>query len=287
MNSETSHSVNSVGPSIDHLAGRFVNKVAVVTGGTSGIGQAAAERLVAEGASVVLAARNPDRGSSVVQAIDPSGERVMFVATDVSSRESLLALYEATAKRFGRLDVVVNAAGLLLLAPIETMSSSAWDRTIATNLTAVFDSCQLAIPYLRLTISSKLSESASIVNVTSVEAVASDRLMGAYSVAKAGVLNLTRTLALELAHEPIRVNAVAPGAVDTPMTKFKPDTEALTAFETAIPMGRVAQPKEIAAAIAFLAADEASFVTGINFAVDGGLSAATGHPDLTRLGRRV
>ena len=267
--------------------GRYADKVVVITGGSSGIGLAAAQRMFAEGARVVLAARSAERGNEAALSIDPDGERAVFVAADMTERAAIDALFSTTMERFGRLDVVVNAAGSLQLSPIEQLKPTGWQRVIASNLTSVFDSCQSAIPHLRATIASGQASGAAIVNVTSVDAVAGDRLMGAYSAAKAGVLNLTRSLALELARERIRVNGVAPGAVDTPMTAFhNGPSDLLDAFSDAIPMGRVAQPHEIAAAIAFMAADEASFITGANLLVDGGLTAATGHPDLTRFARR-
>lgn len=274
-----------VHPATPRSIGRFADKVVVITGGTSGIGLATAQRLFAEGARVVLAARSAVRGNQAALSIDPSGERSTFVTADMTERAAIDALFSTTMERFGRLDVVVNAAGSLHLSPIDQLKPASWQRVIASNLTSVFDSCQSAIPHLRATIASGLAEGAAIVNVTSVDAVAGDRLMGAYSAAKAGVLNLTRSLALELARERIRVNGVAPGSVDTPMTAFDNAPDLLDAFADAIPMGRVGQPHEIAAAIAFMASDEASFITGANLLVDGGLTAATGHPDLTRFAR--
>jgi meso-butanediol dehydrogenase / (S,S)-butanediol dehydrogenase / diacetyl reductase len=277
------HADSAAGPSL----GRFVDKVAIVTGGSSGIGLAAARRMFAEGARVVVAARSVDRGNDAARSIDPTGERALFVTADMTNRAAIDALFNAAMERFGRLDVVVNAVGSLHLSSLEQLSPTGWQRVIASNLTSVFESCQAAVPHLRATIGSGQAEGAAIVNVTSIDAVAGDRLMGAYSAAKAGLLNLTRSLALELASERIRVNSVAPGAVDTPMTAFhNGPSDLLDAFSDAIPMGRVAQPHEIAAAIAFMAADEASFVTGANLIVDGGLTAATGHPDLTRFERR-
>jgi meso-butanediol dehydrogenase/(S,S)-butanediol dehydrogenase/diacetyl reductase len=260
---------------------RFVDKVVVVTGGTTGIGLATVERLHAEGATVVFCGRRQSAGDEVAAAIG-SG-RATFVAADVTNRDDLARLYALTAERCGRLDVVVNNAGNVVVGPMMKLTPEHWRRTIALNLDSVFDSCQLAIPYLRATIAAGAA-GAAIVNVASLDAVGADRGFSAYNAAKAGVVNLTRALALEFGPEGIRANAVSPGAVDTPLTAMTTgDPRALAAFESAIPLRRFGRPEEIAAAIAFLAADEASFVNGANLLVDGGVTAGTGHPDVMAL----
>jgi meso-butanediol dehydrogenase / (S,S)-butanediol dehydrogenase / diacetyl reductase len=258
---------------------RFAGKVAVVTGGTSGIGRATVERLHDEGAAVVFCGRRAELGAQI--ASDLATERIAFVVADVTVRDDLTQVYEAALNRFGQLDVVVNNAGNIVVSPTLQVEPRHWRRTIALNLDAVFDSCQLAISHLRATISSGRAAQAAIVNVASLNAVGADRGFAACSAAKAGVVNLTRALALEFGPEGIRVNAVSPGAVDTPLAAMSTaDPTAASAYAAAIPLRRFGRAEEIAAAIAFLAADEASFVNGANLLVDGGVTAGTGHPDL-------
>jgi len=203
---------------------------------------------------------------------------------DVTSRDQLDDLYRSTTERFGRLDIVVNNAGAAGFGPVATLQSKHWHRIQAVNLHALFESCQAALPYLLATVDGNQSMSAAIVNVASVSGMAGDHGLAAYNAAKAGALNFTRSLALELAPRRIRVNSISPGAVDTPLAAATSGTPAIaSAFRTAIPIGRFGHPDEIAAAIAFLAADEASFVTGANLAVDGGLTAGTGHPNMLQM----
>jgi meso-butanediol dehydrogenase / (S,S)-butanediol dehydrogenase / diacetyl reductase len=261
---------------------RFDGKVVVVTGGTSGIGLATSRRLHAEGACVVMAARRVDLGDAAAASL--ASERAIFQATDVTDREQLDRLFDHAVRRFGRLDVVVNNAGAAAYEPVEHLKYRHWSRVLDINLTAVFEACQAALPHLRATIASGRASGAAIVNVTSLTAVAGEPGMAAYAAAKAGALNFTRSLALELARERIRVNAVSPGAVDTPLSmSTTSDPRLAAAFNAAIPLGRFGQPDEIAAAIAFMAADEASFITGANLLVDGGVTAGTGHPNLIHL----
>lgn len=262
-------------------AERFVGKVAVVTGGATGIGLATSRRLHDEGACVVMAARRADLGAAAVAAFKST--RIVFKQTDVTERAQLDALYRDVVDRFGRLDIVVNNAGTPGFGPVATLRSRQWHKILALNLHALFESCQAALPFLMAAASRDSAAMAAIVNVISVSGVSGDRGMAAYNAAKAGALNFTRSLALELAPRRIRVNAVSPGAVDTPLAAASTGTPAIAeAFKAAIPLGRFGQPDEIAAAIAFLAADEASFVTGANLVVDGGLLAGTGHPNMLR-----
>jgi meso-butanediol dehydrogenase/(S,S)-butanediol dehydrogenase/diacetyl reductase len=262
--------------------GRFAGKVAVVTGGSSGIGLATCRRLHDEGAHVVMAARRADAGNKAAASF--GSDRILFQPTDVTQRTQLGVLFQLAATRFGRLDVLVNNAGAASFGPVATLRTHKWREAIDVNLNGTFEACQAALPHLRATITSGQAGGASIVNVASIAAIAGDRGMAAYNAAKAGVLNFTRSLALELAPLKIRVNAVSPGAVDTPLAAATAKVPHIAdVFKQAIPLGRFGQPEEIAAAIAFLSADEASFITGANLLVDGGVSAGTGHPDLTRL----
>jgi meso-butanediol dehydrogenase/(S,S)-butanediol dehydrogenase/diacetyl reductase len=263
-------------------ADRFRDQVAVVTGGTSGIGRATVERLHAEGAAVVLCGRRQALGEEVASAL--ASDRAVFMPVDVTARHDLERMYTATLKRFGRLDVVVNNAGNVVVGPTLDLKPTHWRRTLALNLDAVFDSCQLAIPHLRATIASGRHAQAAIVNVASLDATGADRGFAAYNAAKAGVLNFTRALALEFGPEGIRCNTVSPGAIDTPLAAMSTsNASAVAAFEAAIPLRRFGRAHEVAAAITFLAADEASFINGANLLVDGGVTAGTGHPDVMSL----
>ncbi|MEZ5412386.1 MAG: SDR family NAD(P)-dependent oxidoreductase [Acidimicrobiales bacterium] len=274
-------------------ARRFEGRVAVVTGGTTGIGLAIVQRLHAEGATVVFCGRRADVGFDAQNTLDPATpNRARFVAADVTRRPEMKDLYDDVVDRHGRLDVVVNNAGNVVVGPTLSMKPEHWRRTIALNLDSAFDSCQLAIPHLRTTLAahpeppagSPHPRTAAIVNVASLDSVGADRGFAAYNAAKAGLVNFTRALALEFGPEGIRVNAVSPGAVETPLTTMTTgNPTARAAFEQAIPVRRYGQPVEIAAAVAFLAAEEASFVNGANLLVDGGVTAGTGHPDVLAL----
>jgi meso-butanediol dehydrogenase / (S,S)-butanediol dehydrogenase / diacetyl reductase len=260
---------------------RFGGKVALVVGGTSGIGLASARRLDQEGAAVTIAGRRETEGAAAAAAM---GGEAAFHRVDVRHLDQVEELLAAVASRHGRLDVVVNCAGVLVVAPTMSVRPEHWRRTMAINLDGTFHVCVAAVPHLRATIAAGLASQTAIVTVVSIDAIAADRGFAAYNAAKAGALNFSRSLALELAGEGIRVNTVSPGAVDTAMTSLVTgDERAGAAFATAIPVGRIGRPDEIAAAVAFAASDEASFLVGSNIVVDGGVTAATGHPDMLAL----
>ncbi len=247
---------------------RLRDRVAVVTGGGSGIGLATARRFAAEGAKVVMVDLNAEAGTQAASEVD--GE---FVACDVSHEDSVAALFDGVVARHGRLDVAFNNAGI---SPpdddsILVTGLAAWERVHRVNLTSVYLCCRYAIPHMQR------QGKGSIINTASFVA-----LMGAatsqiaYTASKGGVLALSRELGVQFAREGIRVNALCPGPVATPllMELFAKDPERAARRLVHVPMGRFAQPEEIAAAVAFLASDDASFVTASAFLVDGGLTGA-------------
>ena len=250
------------------MAGRLDGKVAVITGAASGIGRASARRFAAEGAHVVVA--DLDEAGGKTQAEEVGG---LFVRADVTSADDVQAMYAAAIERFGGLDVLFNNAGI---SPpdddsILTTELDAWRRVQEVNLTSVYLCCKAALPYM-------LEQGkGSIINTASFVAV-----MGAatsqisYSASKGGVLTMTRELGVQFAREGVRVNALCPGPVNTPLLQelFAKDPERAARRLVHIPMGRFGEPEEMAAAVLFLASDDSSFMTANTFLVDGGISGA-------------
>lgn len=255
---------------------RFDGKVALITGGASGIGAAAARLLHGEGASVVIADLDALGGQALADAL--GAERALFLSTDVSDFAQVQAAVDAAVQRFSRLDVLFNNAGIGSLSAIADLPVEDWKRVLAINLDGVFFGCKAAIPVMLR------QGGGAIVNTASASGLAGDFGFAAYNAAKAGVINFTRTAAIDHARDGIRVNAVCPGPVDTPILGTIQAIPGLRSrWEDCVPMGRFAQPEEIAEVVAFLASDAASFVTGIAVAVDGGLTAHTGQPNLPRV----
>ena len=250
---------------------RFAGRVAIVTGGASGIGAASATALAAEGARVVVADVDRDRGPTVAREVGGTFEWV-----DVADHGQGTRLVADTSRTMGRLDVLVANAFATAFGSIESLGVAEWSRTLDVTLTAVFTGLRAAIPVMRA------QGSGAVVNVASISGLGGDRGLAAYNAAKAGVINLTRTAALELARAGIRVNAVCPGLIDTPALRraFSRLPEREPKAREAVPVGRFGRPEEVARAILFLASDDASYVTGTTLVVDGGLAAGTGIPDL-------
>lgn len=247
---------------------RLQDRIAVITGAGSGIGLATARRFAAEGARVVCADISEE--SAKAAADEVGGE---FVVADVADEEQVRALFDGVAERHGRVDIAFNNAGIsppdddsILVTGIE-----AWERVIRVNTTSVFFCCKYAIPHMRR------QGKGSIINTASFVALlgaATSQI--AYTASKGGVLAMTRELGVQFAREGIRVNALCPGPVATPLLLelFAKDPERAARRLVHVPMGRFAEPEEIAAAVAFLASDDASFMTASQFVVDGGITGA-------------
>jgi meso-butanediol dehydrogenase/(S,S)-butanediol dehydrogenase/diacetyl reductase len=260
------------------MPARFEDKVVLVTGAASGIGAAAARRFANEGARVMLGDVNASGAADVAKEIDATGERAASREADVSDLGEVEALTAEAVSRFGRLDVVFNNAGIGAFGKATDIDPEAWLRVFAVDVHSVFYGCRAAIPHLRA------AGGGAIVNTASISGLGGDYGLSAYNAAKGAVVNYTRAAAIEHARENIRINAVCPGPIDTALAKSL-ITHARVAPEYAklIPMGRPGRSEEVAAAAAFLASDDASYVTGAMLVVDGGITAATGQPNFHEL----
>jgi meso-butanediol dehydrogenase / (S,S)-butanediol dehydrogenase / diacetyl reductase len=262
----------------DRTETRFSGKVAVVTGGASGIGEATVRRLVAEGAQVMIADLQGEATERLASELGAVTDAVQVDVTDLVAVEAMMA---ATVERFGRLDVVVNNAGISAMGRVDELDVEMWHRVIDVDLNAVFYGCRAAIPHLRA------NGGGAIVNTASISGLYGDWGLPAYNAAKAGVMNLTRTLAADHARDNIRVNAVCPGGIETAMTDaLVRSRRAQEQYERLVPMARMGLATEIASAVAFLASDDASYVTGHGLVVDGGVTAVTGQPNFSALSER-
>jgi NAD(P)-dependent dehydrogenase (short-subunit alcohol dehydrogenase family) len=247
---------------------RLQDRVAVITGAGSGIGLASARRLAAEGAKIV--AVDIDEAAAKAAAAETGGT---FIAADVASEADVSQVFEQTAQQFGRIDIAFHNAGI---SPpdddsILTTGPDAWRRVQEVNLTSVFLCCKYVIPYMQR------QGKGSIINTASFVAVlgaATSQI--SYTASKGGVLAMSRELGVQFAREGIRVNALCPGPVNTPLLRelFAKDPERAARRLVHVPVGRFAEPEEIAAAVAFLASDDASFITASSFLVDGGIAGA-------------
>ncbi|HSS43767.1 MAG TPA: 3-oxoacyl-[acyl-carrier-protein] reductase [Thermoanaerobaculia bacterium] len=243
---------------------RFEGRVALVTGASRGIGEAVARRLAAEGASVVVAARRPEALAQVVGEIQRAGGKAAGQPLDLAQVSSIETAVKGALEAFGQLDVLVNNAGMTEDNLLLRMSKEAWDTVLATNLTGVFLLTQAVV---RSMLRRRYGR---IVNVTSVVGMMGNAGQANYAASKAGLIGFTKSVARELASRNITCNAVAPGFIATAMTE-KMTEEAREALSGQIPLARLGTPEDVAGAIAFLASEEASYVTGHVLNVSGGL----------------
>jgi meso-butanediol dehydrogenase/(S,S)-butanediol dehydrogenase/diacetyl reductase len=251
---------------------RFSDKVILITGAASGIGEGAARRFAEEGATLVLG----DIDEAALRTLaDELGGTIAVKATDVADRAACEALVQAAIDRFGRIDVLVNDAGVDHLGKVDEGDFSEFTKVIETDLYGVVQMSRAAIAHLR-------AAKGCIVNVSSVSGLGGDWNHSFYCAAKGAVSNFTRALAMDEARNGVRVNAVNPSLTYTALTAgMKEQPELIAKFEERIPIGRGAEPADIAGAIAFLASEDAHFITGVNLPVDGGLTASNGQPPLS------
>ena len=248
------------------MSGRLENKVAIVTGGASGIGRASCIRFREEGAKVVVADRNPTGVAETCRLLGDDEESVASAITDVSRAAQVQAMVDQTVARFGRLDVLVNGAAMLIRTPpLAEVDEIQWDLTMDTNLKGLFLCCKYAIPAMIA------GDGGSIINIASMSGIRGPGYSTPYAVSKAGVIHLTTVAASQYTAQGVRVNCLAPGSVDTP--QMRGSTASAQTFqerEETHPMGRVGRPEEIANLILWLASDEASYVSGSTYIIDGG-----------------
>ncbi len=257
--------------------GRLDGKVALITGGGSGMGRVASSLFAAEGARVALTDVNDDAGNEVVKGIDREGGEALFVHADVSREGDAAEMVRAAVDRFGRLDVLYNNAGVMLSddGSVDATDESVWDRTLSINVKGVAFGCKFGIPAMTA------SGGGSIVNVASFVAwLGAATSQTAYTASKGAVLAMTREIAVEYARRGIRCNALCPGPIDTPLlAELLSDPARRQRRFVHIPMGRLGRADELARAALFLASDDSSYMTGASLIVDGGITAAYVTPE--------
>jgi NAD(P)-dependent dehydrogenase (short-subunit alcohol dehydrogenase family) len=247
-------------------------KVAIVTGGAQGIGRGIALALAAAGAAVTVADLNDEVGAATAAAIAARGAESLYVHADVAQEADVRALVDATVARFGRLDIVVNNAGVVAVQTVETSSVEDWDRVMAVNVRSIFLTTRFALPHLRT------AGGGAILNVASVSSFVAQQGTPAYCASKGAVLMLTKALALDYGREGIRVNCLCPGITDTPMLRYHARHEAdpdahLRQRLARVPTGAMLYPEDMGRAAVFLCSDDAAGITGTSLVVDGGYIA--------------
>lgn len=237
---------------------RFKDKVCIVSGGGSGIGRATCLRFAAEGGKTVVVDVNEEHGQETLKMIAESGGEALFAKADVSNSAEVQAAVKMAVDNWGRVDVIVNDAAMMTFKPIVELADDDWDRVLAVNLRSVFLFCKYGVPHM--------PAGGAIVNISSVHAHETTKNVVPYASSKGGMEAFTRGFSEELAQRKIRINSVAPGAVDTPMLWSNPNVK--SGAEKI--QGAIGKPEDIAAAICFLASVEARFITGTTLVVDGG-----------------
>ena len=247
---------------------RISEKVAIITGAASGIGRTTAILFAKEGGKVIVADQNEVGGNETVDMIRSDGGQAIFERVNVTSATDIQNMVETTINTYGKLNILVNNAGIAIRLPVVDLPEEDWDRNIDVNLKSIYLSSKYAIPRM---IENK---GGSIVNIASIYGIVGGRIRAAYTASKGGVVNLTRSMALDYALHKIRVNCVCPGFVNTPLLKNILKTpEEYQALADLHPMGRLGDMLEIAQGILYLASDASSFVTGIALPIDGGYTA--------------
>lgn len=268
---------------MDHSSmgqGALAGKVALITGGTSGIGESTVRDFLAQGARVMFSGTRAEAGQALVEELAPihGADVIRFFCGDVADYAQTTALVSATEEAFGCLDILFNNAGMGFFGETPDIGAPDWERVIAVDLHSVFYASKAAIPLMRG------QGGGAIINNASVSGMAGDYSFTAYSAAKGGVINYTRALALDHARDHIRVNAVCPGLIATTITQHSVNNPVLRqGFEGNIPLGRIGRVEEVARLVRFLASDDASYMTGAIIPVDGGLTAWSGQPNMPKL----
>ncbi len=259
---------------------RLENKKAIVTGGASGIGAATVAKFVAEGAQVILSDINESLAQTVIEQL--GADKVSFIKCDVGDNDQILNLVDQSLETLGRIDILFNNAGISGFGETPDIDDEQWFRVINVNLHAVFFACRKVIPIM------KAQGGGAIVNTASISGLGGDYGMAAYNAAKGAVANLTRTMALDHAKDNIRVNSLCPGLIDTPIISVMKHAEEYDEFvRSELPSGRTGTPEEMANVVAFLASDEASYVSGVNMVADGAKTSHTGMMNYTRWARNA
>jgi NAD(P)-dependent dehydrogenase (short-subunit alcohol dehydrogenase family) len=251
----------------------LAGKVAIVTGGGAGIGRAAAIALAQAGAAAVVADIDQHAAEAVATEIAAQGGSALGIAVDVSKAAEVGAMATAAVETLGGIDLLYNNAAIQTYGSVTELEESEWDRLFAVNVKGIFLCSRACIPHMRS------RGGGAIVNAASIQGIATQKRVAAYAASKGAVISLTRAMALDHATDGIRVNCICPGSVDTPLLRrnaaTQGETEAVLArFASVHPIGRIAQPEEIARLVVFLMSDEASFITGASYVIDGGLTAA-------------